>query len=185
MPKKTIVLSLGGSLIVPDEINLSLLQEFKKIIKKHEKNYKFVVICGGGSIARKYIKALKDAGKNNYLQSLAGISVTRLNARFLSYFFGKDANEGIPHNMQQVKNLLRKNKIVFCGALRYAPKETSDGTSAKLAKFLNTDFINLTIVSADFKGSGLNISQSPVFLLKSFFTKTFCALAPPTISFDD
>lgn len=145
--KKTIVISLGGSLIVPDKINLSLLNDFKKIIKKHEKNYKFVVVCGGGSIARKYIKALRKAGKNNYFQSLAGISVTRLNARFLTYFFGKDANQGIPHNMKQVKNLLRKNKIVFCGALRYAPNETSDGTSAKLARFLKTDFINLTLVS--------------------------------------
>jgi len=145
--KKVIVISLGGSLIVPDEIDIDYLEKIKKIIKKHEKNYKFVIVCGGGSIARKYIKALKQENKSEFLQSNIGIAVTRLNARFMTYLFDKDANEGIPHNMNHVKNLLKKNNIVFCGALRYAPKETSDSTAAKLANFLKCEFINLTIVS--------------------------------------
>jgi len=140
-----VVMSLGGSLIVPDNIDIKLLKEFKKIIKKHENKYKFVVVCGGGSIARKYISALRQVNKSEYLQNMSGIAVTRLNARFLTYFFGKDANEGIPHDMLQVKNLLKKNNIVFCGALRYAEKETSDATSAKLANFFNCEFINLTL----------------------------------------
>ncbi len=147
MKKRVVVLSLGGSLIVPDEIDISLLKKFKEIIKKHKKNYKFVIVCGGGSIARKYIKALRESGKSNYLQSMSGIAVTRLNARFMTYFFGKDASQGIPHDMEQVKNLLKKNNIVFCGALRYADKETSDGTAAKLARYFKCEFINLTLVS--------------------------------------
>lgn len=145
--QKVVVISLGGSLIAPDNIDTKFLKKFKEVIEKHEKNYKFVVVTGGGSIARKYISALKEEGKSYYLQSMAGIAITRVNARFLTYFFGKDANEGIPHDMNQVKNLLKKNNIVFCGALRYSPNQTSDATSAKLANFFNTDFINLTVVS--------------------------------------
>jgi len=145
--EKVVVLSLGGSLIIPDEINVKFLKSFKRILKKHKKNYKFVVVAGGGSVARKYIKALRQEGKSNYLQSLSGIATTRLNARFLAYFFGQDPEKGIPHDMKQVKNLLEKNDIIFCGALRYAPNETSDGTASKLAKFLDCDFINLTLVS--------------------------------------
>ena len=152
--KKVIVLSLGGSLIVPDEIDVSLLEKFRKIIKKHESRYKFVIVCGGGSVARKYIKALREQGKSNYLQSMSGIAVTRLNARFMTYFFGKDSSSGIPHDMAQVKNLLKKNNVVFCGALRYADKETSDGTAAKIARFFKTDFINLTLMSNN-RGSAL------------------------------
>ena len=144
--KKVVVLSLGGSLIVPDEIDILFLNKFKQVIKKHLNKYKFVIVCGGGSIARKYIKALREQGKSEYLQSMSGIAVTRLNARFMTYFFGKDANEGIPHDIQQIKGLLKKNGVVFCGALRYAEKETSDGTSAKIARFFKTDFINLTLV---------------------------------------
>ena len=49
--------------------------------------------------------------------------------------------------MKHVDRLLNKHDIVFCGALRYADKQTSDSTSAKLASFLNAEFINLTNVN--------------------------------------
>lgn len=143
---KTIVISLGGSLIIPNNVDINFLEKFKQLINKHKNNYKFIIVTGGGSVARKYISALRQAGKSEYFQSLAGISITRLNARFLSYIFGRDANQGIPHDMIQVKNLLAKNNPVFCGSLRYADKETSDATSAKLARFFSCEFINLTLV---------------------------------------
>lgn len=144
--KKVVVLSLGGSLIVPDEINITFLKKFKQVLAKNKNNYKFIVVCGGGSIARKYITALRDSNQSEFIQSLVGISITRLNARFMSYFFGKDASQGIPHDMKHVANLLKKQDIVFCGAMRYHPDETSDGTSARLAEYFKCDFINLTNV---------------------------------------
>ncbi len=152
MQKKVVVISLGGSLIIPDEINYKFLKKFKQVIKKNLNKYKFVVVCGGGSTARDYIKGLKNEKieKKQYLQSLLGIAATRLNARFMTYLFGREANEGIPHNMKDVKNLLKKNEVVFCGALRYAKHETSDGTAAKLARFFKSDFINLTNVKGLF-----------------------------------
>ena len=150
MAKKVIVISLGGSLIVPNKINYEFLNQFKKTLEKNKRKYKFVIVCGGGQTARTYIKGLEaqkiKPKKKQLLQSYLGIASTRLNARLLTYFFGEDANEGIPHNMKQVKNLLRKNDYVFCGALRYAKNQTSDSTSAKLAKYFKTDFINLTNV---------------------------------------
>ncbi len=146
MKKEVKVLSLGGSLIVPNEINLPFLRKFRETILKNTKKFKFVIVCGGGSVARKYIRALSEEGKTNYLQDLAGISVTRLNARFMSYFLGIDPEKGIPHDMKSVKNLLLRNDIVFCGGLRYAPDQTSDSTAVKLANYLGTDFINITNV---------------------------------------
>lgn len=148
--KEVIVISLGGSLIIPDKINASFLEKFKKVLFKNKKKYRFVVVCGGGNTARNYINGLpyiKNPTKREFFQSLLGIASTRLNARFMTYFFGEEANEGIPHDMEEVKNLLRKNFVVFCGALRYAEKQTSDSTAAKLAHFFNSDFINLTNVS--------------------------------------
>lgn len=144
--KKVLVLSLGGSLIVPEVIDTKFLNDFQEVIKKNSKNYKFVIVTGGGSVARKYISALREAGKNEYLQSMVGISVTRLNARFMDYFFGFDPEKGIPHNMKDISNLLKKNDIIFCGALRYAPNQTSDGTALKIAHYLKTEFVNLTDV---------------------------------------
>jgi len=145
MQTKKWVISLGGSRIAPEsqKIDNNFIKEFKKLIEKHE-NIKFVVVTGGGSTARKYIKALQKLNKNAKSQSKAGIAVTRFHAALLARIFGKKANETIPKNMEKVKNLLAKNQVVFCGALRWGKKKTSDGTAADLASYLNTPFINIT-----------------------------------------
>ncbi|MEK6819315.1 MAG: hypothetical protein AABY10_05275, partial [Nanoarchaeota archaeon] len=118
--------------------------DFIKILRKHSKKYKFVVVCGGGSLARKYISILEKEGKSKKELSLAGIMATRTNAQFIMKVFGKEANGKLPLDMEEVKHNLWKNKVVVCGALRYAEKSTSDGTAAKLAKFLKGEFINIT-----------------------------------------
>jgi len=147
MGKKIVVISLGGSLIVPDKINTEILERFKRVLSRHTTKYKFIVVCGGGKVARTYINGLESNNrKKQYFQSLLGISITRTNARFMTYFFGRDANQGMPNDMKDVENLLKRNDVVFCGALRYGKHETSDGTAAKLAHHFNTDFINLTNV---------------------------------------
>jgi len=145
--KKIIVISLGGSLIIPDNIDLNFLEKFKRIILKNTRSYKFVIVCGGGSIARKYIHALRAEGVNEKLQSLSGISATRTNARFVSYFFNKDPKYGIPHTIETLNKYIKKHDIVFCGALEYKPNQTSDSTAASIAAHFKTIFINLTNVS--------------------------------------
>ncbi|MEX0920330.1 MAG: UMP kinase [Candidatus Pacearchaeota archaeon] len=146
MKKKVIVLSLGGSLIIPDKVDTNFLKKFKKTLQKNTKKYKFVVACGGGSIARKYIAALQKNKANQKLQSFSGISATRMNARFMSYFFGLNPEKGIPHKMREIQKYLRKQDVVFCGALEYKPNQTSDSTAAQIAKKYKTIFINLTNV---------------------------------------
>jgi len=146
MKRKVIVLSLGGSLIFPDKINVKYLCDFKKVVLKNTRKYKFIVVCGGGSVARKYINALREIGMGENFQSYAGISATRMNARFMSYFFNHEQKFGIPHKMKDLKKYLRKSDVVFCGALEYKPKQTSDSTSAEIAKYFKSDFINLTNV---------------------------------------
>jgi len=149
MRKSIIVISLGGSIIIPDKINIKILTEFRKIILKNTRKYKFVIVCGGGATARNYIKGLENEKikKREFFQCLLGVSSTRLNARFMTYFFGRDANQGMPHDMKDIENLLRLHDIVFCGGLRYGKYETSDSTAAKLARHFNTYFINLTDIA--------------------------------------
>ena len=148
MKKEVIVISLGGSQILKNgEINVPFLLKFKKIIFKHSKNKKFVIVTGGGSVARTYIDGLKKIGKDEKLQSYAGISITRHNARFMSYFFGYENEDGIPHTLIQLSNMLREKNIVFSGALEYKTKQTSDATSAQIASHFNGLFINITNVS--------------------------------------
>ena len=57
MPK-TFVISLGGSLIFPDKLDKKFLNNFKKTIEKYiKKKYKFIIICGGGKLARNFQQA--------------------------------------------------------------------------------------------------------------------------------
>lgn len=147
MEKRTLVISLGGSLIIPGEVNYQFLKKFKKTILNNTKHYRFIIVCGGGNIARKYIYALRSSGVGEDFQSFAGISATRMNARFMSYFFRFSQEEGIPHSMKAVRKYIEKRDIVFCGALEYQPHQTSDTTSAEIAKEFHSSFINLTDVS--------------------------------------
>ena len=99
------VISLGGSRIVPDDVDYKFLVRFKKLLDSH-KSQKFVIVTGGGSTARKYIGALKKLGKKTKMQSMEGIAITRLHAGYMMKLFGKEANEDLPLNMKKVK---RKN----------------------------------------------------------------------------
>ena len=142
------VISLGGSRIVPGDVDYKFIEDFKKLVVKHP-SQKFVVVTGGGSTARKYIGAIKKLGKKTKQQSMSGISITRMHASFLAGIFGKRANspDAIPRSMKRVSNLLAKNQVVFCGALRYKKNNTSDGTAADLASYLKCPFINITDIS--------------------------------------
>lgn len=146
MKKPVIVISLGGSLIIPENIDVKLLREFKKIILHHTKKYKFIIVCGGGSTARKYISALRESKINNLLQSYIGISATRMNARLMNYFFNHNPEKGIPHTTKTLKKYLKKQDVIFCGALEYKPNQTSDSTSAEIAVKFRSPLINLTNV---------------------------------------
>lgn len=143
--KKVWVISLGGSRIVPDNVDDEFLLKFKKLIDSHNAQ-KFVIVTGGGSTARKYISALRKLGESTKTQSMEGIAITRLHAKFMSILFGRNASNELPLNIEKIERLLRKNRVVFCGALRYEKKDTSDGTAAKIARHLKCPFINLTNV---------------------------------------
>jgi uridylate kinase len=141
------VISLGGSRIIPKEVDEKFIRDFKKLLNSYPEK-KFVIVTGGGSTARNYIKAMKRLGKSINQQSKIGISITRFHAEFLAIIFGEKANspKKLPKNMRKVKSLLRKNQIVFCGGLRWETGKTSDGTAAEIAGYLRCSFINITNV---------------------------------------
>ena len=144
--KQIKVLSLGGSLIAPEKIDTKFLKSFRDTIQKNTDKFKFIVVCGGGTTARKYISALEQLGSDEKSQGFIGISATRMNARFMSYIFGIDPEQGIPHKIKEIKKYLKKQEVVFCGALEYGIDETSDSTSVKVAEHFNAEFVNLTDV---------------------------------------
>ena len=147
MKKKVIVLSLGGSLIIPDKVDVPFLRKFREFILKNTKTHKFIIVCGGGSVARKYIEGLREIGASLHLQGMIGIATTRTNARFMNYFFGIDSEKGIPHHIGDIKRILQKQDFVFCGALTYKTGATTDTQAAEIAAYFKCPFVNLTNVT--------------------------------------
>lgn len=103
-----IVISLGGSLIVPGDIDVPFLKNFINAISEYAKEgTKFVIITGGGRIARNYTLASKEISNptNDHLDWI-GIATTRLNAELVKVGFGDLADENIifdPDNIQKTQ----------------------------------------------------------------------------------
>ncbi len=145
---KKVVISLGGSVIVPDKVDYSYLKKFAKFIKKFSKKNKVVIVTGGGSTARKYIEGMKQFSSNPDMLSVVGIATTRLNARLVSGVFG--ITDEIPESLDGIKKALRKRNLVVCGALGMQKNMTSDGNAAEVAEMIKGTFVNMTNVKGLF-----------------------------------
>lgn len=144
MAKKTFVLSLGGSLIVPgEEINSQFLKNFRKlIIEKVRKGNRFFIVTGGGSTTRKYIRGAKKITRlTNYDLDWIGIQPTRLNAYLVKTIFGDLAYKDIIIDPSQ--RLKIKEKIAI--AAGWKPGWSTDYVAVMIAQRYGIDtVINLS-----------------------------------------
>ncbi len=113
--QETVIISLGGSIIVPDDVDVRFLRRFRKLILKHVKAGKrFIIISGGGMVCRRYQKA---AGRIARLTSedldWLGIHATRFNAHLLRTIFRGYAH---PRVIKNPTEKLRFREGVLIGA---------------------------------------------------------------------
>jgi uridylate kinase len=137
-----IVISLGGSLIVPDNIDVKFLKKFKRIILNYAAAKKFIIICGGGRTARRYQEAAADVSvlKDEDLDWL-GIHSTRLNAHLLRTIFRGHAHPAIIKNPTE-KIKFNERILIASG---WQPGCSTDYDAVLLAKNFNIkDIINLS-----------------------------------------
>ena len=139
---QTTIISLGGSVIIPDKLDLGFLKRFKVLIKKHSKNRKFLIICGGGKLARNLQKrAKKLKGITDRELDWLGIYATRINALTLKKLF--DVKEELIIN--PIKKITSKENILI--AAGWKPGFSTDYDSVLLAKNLKANkVINMTNV---------------------------------------
>jgi uridylate kinase len=146
MDKKTIIISLGGSLIVPEEIDWEFVRDFKALIEEQiTKGFKFILITGGGKTARKYIDAaakVDDITTDD--KDWIGIHATRMNAHFIRTIFRENAHPRInknPHDLEDFYNF--KESILVAAGWR--PGFSTDFDAVVLAKYLGIKkIINLS-----------------------------------------
>lgn len=145
---ETIVISLGGSIIIPDQIDVEFLKDFKELIlEKVENGKKFVIVTGGGKLCRRYQDAAKEI-TNPSKDDLdwIGISSLQLNAELIRVLFGEKAHSKVILNLSE--NLLFNEPIIVGAA--YKPGQSTDWGAILAAKNVgakkvinlsNTDYV--------------------------------------------
>lgn len=137
--KKTFIVNLGGSLIVPDQINIDFLKEFRALIVEQitQKEQRFVFIAGGGRTARLYAQAAQDVSEdvNNEDKDWLGIHATRLNAHLIRTIFRDYALPRINTNPHDLEDFHQCTQPIMIAA-GWKPGFSTDYDSALLARYL-------------------------------------------------
>jgi uridylate kinase len=148
MKEETIVISLGGSLIIPDQIDIGFLRDFKELILSQiKKGKKFVIITGGGKVCRRYQEAAKEISEpgNDDLDWI-GIASLKLNAELLRVIFSEYAHDRVVSNLSNGFSMERP--IVIGSA--YEPGHSTDWDAVlgakhigakKIANLSNIDYV--------------------------------------------
>ncbi len=140
-----VIMSLGGSIIVPDDIDVAFLRKFRRLILKHvSKGRRFIIITGGGKICRKYQKA---AGRVTRLTDedldWLGIHATRFNAHLMRTVFRGYAHPRVIKNPSEELSF-RESILIGAG---WKPGCSTDFDAVLMAKnFRAGKLVNLSNV---------------------------------------
>ena len=141
--KETIIISLGGSLVAPNEIDLGFLKNFKHSLQRYLPQKRFFILVGGGKICRVYQKALLEFGAKSNDRDWIGISVSRLNAEVVRQVFSGNC---YPKIITDPTKKIKTNKNIIIGA-GYKPGWSTDYVSVLTAKNYGVKtIINITNV---------------------------------------
>lgn len=166
---KTTIISLGGSIIVPNHVDVSFLKEFRSFILDYlkDKERRLVLVCGGGHICREYQEAAQQLASQQLaaqqsasstqttaqrlvqLPSIKlssedldwiGIMSTRLNAELIRVLFKDVAYERVIYNPEERLDwIIMKKQLVI--AAGYTPGWSTDYDAVLFAKELKADMV--------------------------------------------
>ena len=131
---KTYIIALGGSIVFPEEINVSFIKQFKKLVEGLAvEGHRFVLVVGGGRLARMYQEAARKIAKlSDNDKDWIGIHATRLNAQLLHAIFGDMVEPVVIDNRNRIRPL-RKPVTIGSG---WQPGWSTDFVTAAIAKDL-------------------------------------------------
>lgn len=143
---ETIVMSVGGSLIVPDAIDTTFLRTLSDLITADVATHhrRFIIIAGGGKTARRYQEAANEVTTltPDDLDWL-GIHSTHLNGHLLRTIFRDHAYHIMIKNPDEVLDVPDRYQIII--AAGYRPGCSTDLRAVQIAERVNAKkVINLS-----------------------------------------
>ncbi len=131
---ETVVMSVGGSLIVPDAIDTTFLSDFRNLIE-HQITFSgrnFIVIAGGGKTARRYQDAAAAVTELDPEDlDWMGIHATRLNGHLLRTVFRDIAHPEMITNPDEITDVPTESPLII--AAGYRPGASTDLRAVQIA----------------------------------------------------
>ncbi len=141
---KCLVISLGGSVLVPNLSDNRIL-EYAAVLRQVSEKHRVFVVVGGGGEARRYIDAVRALGVDEGTCDEIGILVTRLNAMLLIAALGDAAYPCVAEDQAMALEYAISGRIVVMGGV--TPAQTTDAVAAVLAERTGAVIlVNLTSV---------------------------------------
>ena len=131
---ETVVMSVGGSLIVPDGIDTDFLRQLKIFIETQTTTTgrRFIIIAGGGKTARRYQDAAAEVSElDSEDLDWLGLHATRLNGQLLRTIFRSLAHPVIITNPDDVLDVPKEAKLIV--AAGYRPGSSTDLRAVQIA----------------------------------------------------
>ncbi|MFQ6051089.1 MAG: UMP kinase [Candidatus Hydrothermarchaeota archaeon] len=132
-----VVISYGGSVLVPDKPNLELIRNLCDMIIKLD--HRFWIVVGGGKVARDYINAARQLNAPDTYCDEIGIDISRVNARLLISSLGDLTHPEPALNFKEAYLYSVEKNIVVMGGTH--PGHTTDAVAAMLGDYIKADLI--------------------------------------------
>ncbi len=146
------VLSVGGSIIAPDNVNCEFLTTFLDKMTSYLKDNadaKLIFVCGGGAPARLYQKAyrtiIEESKQNANVQDWIGIRATHINGELVKSIFGDFCKDDLVTDPSS-PSIEFKGRVLVAGG--WKPGFSTDNDAVYLARrFGAKTVINLSNIA--------------------------------------
>lgn len=138
--KDTIVIAMGGSLLIPEKIDIDFLKHLKKMLQHFTgQGYQIALVVGGGKTCRYYQAAGREFDNVTDIDlDWIGIKTIRLNCELLLRAFSDlDVHENVIEKWEDAKGI--QNDLIVIGA--WEPGCSSDKDAVEMAEALGASKI--------------------------------------------
>lgn len=142
---ETVVVSVGGSILLPEGDDPAFVRNLAELLLKVSERARLYIVAGGGRIARFYIDLGRKLGADESFLDDMGIDTTRLNAKLLIAALGARAYHQPAATIEEALGAGKSHEIVVTGGFHVSM--TTDACAALLAERLKAArLINATSV---------------------------------------
>jgi uridylate kinase len=134
-----IIIRIGGSVLASPP-NSFTIEKYASLLKDlRVTGHEVVVVVGGGSVARDFIRLADELGLSENEKDEVAISVSRLIAQLLSIKLGDLGSKLIPRSIEEASLALKDGDIVAMGGLK--PGMTTDTVAAMIGEKVGADLL--------------------------------------------